>query len=99
MPRSVFEDDSFRNRTYLAHKDAIEQGLFIAGFHISGTGIAVDPPTDNAVLPAWRDTIMHTIAGSEWTCTSTWETIQILQLSSRNGWTSCAKSLPIRAST
>jgi len=76
MPRSVFQDDTLRNKTYAAHRDAIEQGLFIAGFHISGTGIAVAPPTDSALLPAWRDTIMHTIVGQEWTFDSSWDTIK-----------------------
>ncbi|KAK6592235.1 hypothetical protein QC760_008259 [Botrytis cinerea] len=78
MPRSVFEDDDLRNQTFAAHKSAVEQGFFIAGFHISGTGIAVDPPTDSAVLPAWRETIMHTIVGGEWEATSTWAEIEVV---------------------
>jgi len=76
MPRSVFEDQSLRNQTYLAHKDAIEQGLFIAGFHISGTGIAVTPPTDSALLPAWRDTILHVIVGTQWAMDASWDTVK-----------------------
>ncbi|RAL58974.1 hypothetical protein DID88_009265 [Monilinia fructigena] len=76
MPRSVFSDDNLRNQTFAAHKAAVEQGFFIAGFHISGTGIAVDPPTDSAVLPAWRDATMHTIVGAQFTVTSTWAEIE-----------------------
>jgi hypothetical protein len=56
------------------------QGLFVAGFHISGTGTAVAPPTDNAVLPAWRDALAHVIVGSEWNSTSSWETIKDVSL-------------------
>ncbi|KAF7858038.1 hypothetical protein EAF04_009394 [Stromatinia cepivora] len=76
MPRSVFADDDLRNQTFAAHKSAVEQGFFIAGFHISGTGIAVEPPTDSAVLPAWRDAIMHTIVGGEFEATSSWAEIE-----------------------
>ncbi|PWY85073.1 FAD binding domain protein [Aspergillus heteromorphus CBS 117.55] len=75
LPRSVFETEELRNRNLLAHKDAIEKGLFIAGFHISGTGLAVELPKDNAVLPAWRDALAHVIVGSEWNFTSSWETV------------------------
>ncbi|PWY96757.1 FAD-binding domain-containing protein [Aspergillus sclerotioniger CBS 115572] len=75
LPRKVFRSQDLRHRNFLAQKDAIEKGLFIAGFHISGTGIAVEPPTDNAVLPAWRDALPHVIVGSEWNFTSSWGTV------------------------
>ncbi|KAE8308541.1 hypothetical protein BDV41DRAFT_568109 [Aspergillus transmontanensis] len=75
MPRSVFQDDTLRQRTFAAHKDAIEKGLFIAGFHISGTGIAVAPPNDTSVLPAWRGALAHVIVGIEWPNNATWETV------------------------
>ncbi|QSZ31871.1 hypothetical protein DSL72_001440 [Monilinia vaccinii-corymbosi] len=76
MPRSVFANDRLRNKTFAAHKSAIEQGFFIAGFHISGKGIAVDPPTDSAVLPAWRTTTMHTIVGTVFNSNSTWAEVK-----------------------
>ncbi|KAJ5804104.1 CAZyme family AA7 [Penicillium psychrosexuale] len=76
LPRSVFQSDDLRNQTWAAYKDAITQGLFIAGFHISGTGIAAEPPTDNAVLPAWRDALSHVIVGSEWNFTSSWDVVE-----------------------
>ena len=76
MPRSVFQSDTLRNATFEAHKSGVEAGLFFAGFHISGTGIKVAPPTDAAILPAWRTTLMHTITGVEWTFTSDWATVE-----------------------
>ncbi|GFF78934.1 6-hydroxy-D-nicotine oxidase [Aspergillus udagawae] len=76
MPRSVFQDDSLRSRTFLAHKDAIEKGLFVAGFHITGTGKAVTPPTDTSILPAWRDALAHVIVGTQWTSDASWETVK-----------------------
>ncbi|KAL3478334.1 hypothetical protein BJX99DRAFT_224640 [Aspergillus californicus] len=75
MPRTVFEDDESRESLFAAHKDAIEKGLFIAGFHITGTGIAMTPPTDNSVLPAWRTALAHIIVGTQWTSDASWETI------------------------
>ncbi|CAG8929299.1 unnamed protein product [Penicillium salamii] len=76
LPRSVFKSDDLRNQTWAAYQDAVEQGLFIAGFHISGTGIAVEPPTDTSVLPAWRDALTHVIVGSQWNFTSPWSVIE-----------------------
>jgi hypothetical protein len=76
IPRSVFQDADLLNKTFAAHKDAVKQGLFVVGFHISGTGIAVDPPTDSSVLPAWCDALLHTIVGAEWTATADWATVK-----------------------
>ncbi|KAJ5447048.1 FAD-binding type 2 [Penicillium cf. griseofulvum] len=76
LPRSVFQSDDLRTQTLTAYRDAINQGLFLAGFHISGTGIAVEPPTDNAVLPAWRDALSHIIVGSQWNATSSWDVVK-----------------------
>lgn len=43
---------------------------------MSGTGIAVKPPTDTSVLPAWRDALSHVILGSVWNATSSWDVIE-----------------------
>ncbi|KAJ5957683.1 FAD linked oxidase N-terminal [Penicillium viridicatum] len=76
LPRGVFQSDDLRNQTWAAYRDAVSQGLFIAGFHMSGTGIAVQPPTDTSVLPAWRDALSHVIVGSQWNFTSSWDVIE-----------------------
>ncbi|KAL4746443.1 hypothetical protein BDW72DRAFT_210436 [Aspergillus terricola var. indicus] len=75
MPRDIFANDTSRASLFAAHKDAIEKGLFIAGFHLSGTGIAMTPPTDNSVLPAWRDALAHIIVGIQWTSDADWATV------------------------
>ncbi|OQE42124.1 hypothetical protein PENCOP_c004G05671 [Penicillium coprophilum] len=80
LPRNVFQSDDLRNQTSAAYRDAVNKGLFIAGFHISGTGIAVEPPTDNAVLPAWRDALSHVIFGATWNFTSSWDVIKSTSL-------------------
>jgi hypothetical protein len=35
----------------------------------------VPPPEDNAVLPAWRDALVHVIVGNGWSSDANWETI------------------------
>ncbi|KAL4861396.1 hypothetical protein BDV12DRAFT_208053 [Aspergillus spectabilis] len=80
MPRSIFQDDDLRKRTYAAHRDAIDQGLFVAGFHITGTGKAVTPPTDTSVLPAWRDALAHIVVGGQFTSDASWDTIESTSL-------------------
>ncbi|KAJ1707273.1 hypothetical protein G4B84_002348 [Aspergillus flavus NRRL3357] len=92
MPRSVFQDDTLRQRTYAAHKDAIEKGiigLFVAGFHISGTGIAVAPPNDTSVLPAL---LAHVIVGIKWPNNATWETVRNASLAVTS-WTNVLRDI------
>ncbi|KAL4942363.1 hypothetical protein BDV06DRAFT_211874 [Aspergillus oleicola] len=67
MPRSIFTNDASRESLFAAHKDGIEKGLFVAGFHVSGTGIAMTPPDDTSILPAWRTALAHIIVGTQWT--------------------------------
>ncbi|KAL4878128.1 FAD binding domain protein [Aspergillus karnatakaensis] len=76
MPRSVFQDDNLLQRVKDAHKDAIEQGLFVASFHITGTGKDVTPPTDTSVLPAWRNALAHIIVGGQFTSDASWSEIE-----------------------
>ncbi|KAJ5373241.1 FAD linked oxidase N-terminal [Penicillium concentricum] len=80
LPRNVFQSDDLRKQTWAAYRDAVNQGLFIAGFHIRGTGIAAKPPTDNSVLPAWRDALSHVIVGSQWNFTSSWDVVKSTSL-------------------
>ncbi|KAB8077598.1 hypothetical protein BDV29DRAFT_153465 [Aspergillus leporis] len=72
---ALVKNGTLREHTYAAHKDEIENCLFIAGFHLTGTGKAVPPPEDNAVLPAWRDALVHVIVGNGWSSDANWETI------------------------
>ncbi|KAL4900866.1 hypothetical protein BDW74DRAFT_188064 [Aspergillus multicolor] len=75
MPREILTDDTSRSSLFAAHKDAIEKGLFIAGFHVSGTGIAMTPPSDTSILPAWRNALAHVIVGVQWTSDADWATV------------------------
>jgi len=52
------------------------QGLIVIGLQLSGKGVAVAPPTDNAVLPAWRDTVTHLQLVGRFSATADWATIK-----------------------
>lgn len=54
----------------------LHQGLLVIGLQLSGKGIAVVPPTDNAVLPAWRDTTTHLQYTARISPTADWATVQ-----------------------
>ncbi|PYH43024.1 FAD-binding oxidoreductase [Aspergillus saccharolyticus JOP 1030-1] len=76
LPRQAYHDDAVRQRNFLAHKDAVANGFSIAGFHLTGKGRAVAPPTNNAVLPAWRETLTHAIVIGQWNSTADWKTVE-----------------------
>ncbi|OKL61707.1 hypothetical protein UA08_02339 [Talaromyces atroroseus] len=75
IPRNVFQDEELRRELFIAHENAIDNGLYILGFQVSGKGIAIEPPTDNAVLPAWRNALAHILVGIEWNPASSWEVV------------------------
>ncbi|EED18850.1 conserved hypothetical protein [Talaromyces stipitatus ATCC 10500] len=83
MPRSVIHDTTLRNQLVDAIQDAIAKGFFTSGVQLSGTGIAVEPPSTSAaaVLPAWRTTLTQTTVGGEWTFQSDWGTVKEVSLS------------------
>ncbi|RAH78903.1 FAD binding domain protein [Aspergillus japonicus CBS 114.51] len=76
LPRKAYHDDVLRHRNFLAHKDAVAKGYSIAAFHLTGKGKLVEPPPNNAVLPAWRDTLTHAIVIGQWNSTSDWNVVE-----------------------
>ncbi|EED18847.1 conserved hypothetical protein [Talaromyces stipitatus ATCC 10500] len=77
MPRYVFENDTSRNQLFKdGFKNAVDNGILVIGLQLSGKGIAVDPPTDTAVLPAWRNTTTHLQFVGRFSATADWAIIQ-----------------------
>ncbi|KAF7631495.1 hypothetical protein AFLA_012352 [Aspergillus flavus NRRL3357] len=70
-------------------KMPLKKGLFVAGFHISGTGIAVAPPNDTSVLPAL---LAHVIVGIKWPNNATWETVRNASLAVTS-WTNVLRDI------
>ncbi|KFY82022.1 hypothetical protein V500_10886, partial [Pseudogymnoascus sp. VKM F-4518 (FW-2643)] len=60
FPRKNWEDEGTLNATFDAIKYPIEEGGMFLGFNIAAPGRGGFP--DNAVNPAWRDTVLHAIA-------------------------------------
>lgn len=59
FPRANFVDAAKFNATFEAYKSVVEEGGLVVGVKISGDAKGVYP--DNAVNPAWRETVFHAI--------------------------------------
>lgn len=70
IPRANWKDPAKFNATFAVIQSIIEEGGYIVGFNIRGTGIRAPIPPDNAVNPAWRDALAHLIVGGIWTATT-----------------------------
>ncbi|KAI1635311.1 FAD binding domain-containing protein [Biscogniauxia mediterranea] len=64
FPRSNWEDATKLNATFDAIKSVVEEGGFVIAFNIAATPKTGYP--DNAINPAWRDTVMHAIMATLW---------------------------------
>jgi hypothetical protein len=64
FPRRGWADEAARNATFGAIRSVVEEGGYIIAFNV-----AAAPPDgfpDNAVNPAWRDTVLHAIMAALW---------------------------------
>jgi len=75
FPRSNWKDEGKRNATFNAIRSVVEEGAVIIAFNIAGRPLVGSPP-DNAVLPAWRETVMHCIMAKSWNLSATADNIQ-----------------------
>ncbi|OBT52948.1 hypothetical protein VE04_06719 [Pseudogymnoascus sp. 24MN13] len=64
FPRKNWEDEATLNATFDAIKYPVEEGGMFLGFNIAapGRGRRGSALPDNAVNPAWRETVLHAIA-------------------------------------
>ncbi|KAI1453268.1 FAD-binding domain-containing protein [Annulohypoxylon moriforme] len=68
FPKSNWEDQAKLNGTFDAIKSVVEEGGYIVAFNIAAAPKTGYP--DNAVNPAWRNTVMHAIMATLWNTTS-----------------------------
>ncbi|KAI0118572.1 FAD-binding domain-containing protein [Hypoxylon sp. NC0597] len=68
FPRSNWQDAAKLNATFDAIKSVVEEGGYIVAFNIAAAPKTGYP--DNAVNPAWRNTVMHAIMATLWNATS-----------------------------
>ena len=64
FPKSNWEDPAKRAATFNAIRSVVEEGGYIIAFNIAAAPKSGFP--DNAVNPAWRQTVMHCIVASFW---------------------------------
>ncbi|KAL7625354.1 hypothetical protein AAE478_004570 [Parahypoxylon ruwenzoriense] len=68
FPKSNWQDRAKLNATFDAIKSVVEDGGYIIAFNIAAAPRTGYP--DNAVNPAWRNTVMHAIVASLWNASS-----------------------------
>ncbi|KAI5867229.1 FAD-binding domain-containing protein [Durotheca rogersii] len=64
FPRASWRDAARLNATFDAVRGVVEDGGYVIAFNVAAAPRAGYP--DNAVNPAWRQTVMHAIAASLW---------------------------------
>lgn len=75
FPRSNWEDPAKLDATFDAWKKSSEQGYMLINFNMA-PGRSLTGVPDNAVNPAWRDTIMHSIQNINWPLDATVDEIK-----------------------
>ncbi|OTA91975.1 hypothetical protein M434DRAFT_388087 [Hypoxylon sp. CO27-5] len=68
FPKSNWQDVAKLNATFDTIKSVVEEGGYIVAFNIAAAPKTGYP--DNAVNPAWRNTVMHAIMATLWNATS-----------------------------
>lgn len=63
FPSSSWEDQASLNQTFAAWKASADAGNLLINFNIKAPNVN---KVDNAVLPAWRETVLHAITGVGW---------------------------------
>ncbi|KAH7403722.1 FAD binding domain-containing protein [Cadophora sp. MPI-SDFR-AT-0126] len=74
FPKSNFQDQAKLNTTFDAIKTIVEDGAYIIAFNIAAAPKTGYP--DNAVNPAWRNTVLHLITATFWDPTADPATIK-----------------------
>ncbi|KXJ87473.1 FAD binding domain protein [Microdochium bolleyi] len=64
FPKANWLDAAKSNATFSVLRETVESGVVMLGFNIAASPKAGFP--DNAVNPAWRNTVMHAICGVLW---------------------------------
>jgi hypothetical protein len=70
IPRASWQDVARLNATIDTVQYIVEEGGYVVGFNIRGTGIRAPNPPGNAVNPAWRGALAHLIIAGKWTKTT-----------------------------
>lgn len=84
FPRANWEGEALLNSTFDAWKQSSDNGLSVISFNVAPTLERGGNP-DNAVNPAWRDAVMHSIQGTSWPVNASVAEIKAARDSFTNG--------------
>ncbi|KAI1376436.1 FAD binding domain protein [Hypoxylon crocopeplum] len=68
FPKSSWQDAAKLNATFDSIKTVVEEGGYVVAFNIAAAPKTGYP--ENAVNPAWRDTVLHAIVAQPWNGTN-----------------------------
>jgi hypothetical protein len=79
--RLISRDNVANNMDALssAYRNVTESGAMIAGVAVNVSSPAINTNISNAVLPAWRNALVHVILSLPWNFTAPWEEMIALQ--------------------
>lgn len=72
FPKSNWANETIREQSWAAVRAVAQDGAWVFGFNVApgnaaaGAGAGASAPADNAVLPAWRQTVGHICNGVLW---------------------------------
>lgn len=75
IPRSVFEDNN--DEIQVALRNVTEQGVLLLGV---ATDVSTPGNVSNAVLPAWRNALVHATLTTPWNSSAPWDEMVEAQL-------------------
>lgn len=84
FPRSNFASETGRNITFAALRQTVEANQPIIGFNLAPT-LARGGNADNAVNPAWRNSVLHAITSQRWDVKASVADIRAARTSLTNG--------------
>ncbi|KAL1899311.1 hypothetical protein Cpir12675_001504 [Ceratocystis pirilliformis] len=86
FPKANFDDATKFNATFNAVKDTVDDGAMIIGFNVAPHHENGQNP-DNAVNPAWRQTVFHGIVAGTWDSTASLDQMAAISTKVTNKWT------------
>ncbi|RYP42170.1 hypothetical protein DL768_010392 [Monosporascus sp. mg162] len=84
FPRSSWEDETALSSTFEAVRYVVDQGGAVIGFHIAASPGTGHP--DNAVNPAWRETVFHGVDLTSWDLDASPEEIEMRSRRLTDDW-------------
>ena len=91
FPRANWEDPTKLSQIVEAFRYVLDQGGSVTGVSVAGSPLGEGVTKrgeypDNAVNPAWRETVLHAISHAEWQMESSTEIIEFMSYILTHDW-------------